>query len=278
MRALPPATMPQRRALTWRVNMRPACVFSLLLAACGGAMESRSPLDSLPIVPEPLDVQPSRCPWDLEAMVERGLEAWYVTPPLVGGVLAWQAVPSVVDSAPVNASEVVSERDFVHVVLDEGTLRFEATFELRDDRGLQIGREFWQCDQAGLSLRAIETPTRSVRFEPALTVLPSFGERGEAHGYLVFRQDEVETRMAWVWSWAAVPGQPVGQFDAPGASWRTIASVLQAADELDTYEWLTTTTWLIETDLVIPALRTQRLRISEMAHERTEQLDRLVNR
>ena len=275
---LVPTAMSRRCVWLMRISTCHACIFMLFLAACGGGSASRSPLDSVPIVPEPSEVQPSRCPWDLAAMVERGVEAWYVTPPLVGGVLAWQAVPSDVDAAQTDASEVETEREVVHVVLHEGTLRFEATFELRDDRGLQVGREFWQCDEAGLSLRAIETPMRSVRFEPALTVLPSIGSMGEAHGQLVFQQDEVETRMAWVWSWAAVPGQPVGHFDASGASWRTIASVLQAADELGTYEWLTTTTWLIESDLVIPALRTQRLRISDMEHERTEQLDRLVNR
>jgi len=252
--------------------------FMQALVACGGPSATRSPLDPVPIVPAAPPMQRSLCPWDLEAMVERGVEAWYVTPPLVGGVLAWTAEPAVGEQSLADESEGVSERAIMEVASGDGVVRFEATFELRDDRGLQTGREFWQCDEAGLALRAIETPTRQVRFEPPLTVLPSVGERGELHGQLVFQQDGVETRMAWVWSWAAVPGQPIGHFDAPGASWRTIASVLQAADELGSYEWLTTTTWLIESDLVIPALRTQRLRISDMQQERTEQLDRLVNR
>lgn len=247
-----------------------------LLAACTGASQTVSPLDVQPVMPAAPEIAQSLCPWDLQAMADRGVQAWYLTPPVSGGVLGWEAVTP--DDA-VAANEGSADAVPVEAtVADDGATLFEATFELRDDRGLQTGREFWRCDQTGLSLRSVETPTRSVRFEPALLVLPSTGQTGEAHGTLLFQQDGVETRMAWVWSWAAVPGQPVGNFDAPGVEWRTIASVLQAADETSSYEWLTTTTWLMESDLAVPALRTQRLRISDTEQERTEQLDRLVNR
>jgi hypothetical protein len=267
---------PRRRVASRSVRTLVTLAAVVLLAACSGASQTVSPLDVQPVMPATLEVVQSLCPWDLQAMADRGVQAWYLTPPVAGGVLGWEAVTH---EEAVAATEGSVDAVLVEpTVVEDGATLFEATFELRDDRGLQTGREFWRCDQTGLSLRSVETPTRSVRFEPALLVLPSTGQTGEAHGTLLFQQDGVETRMAWVWSWAAVPGQPIGNFDAPGVEWRTIASVLQAADETSSYEWLTTTTWLTESDLVVPALRTQRVRISGTEQERTEQLDRLVNR
>jgi hypothetical protein len=196
------------------------------------------------------DAAAGRCPWDLGTMAASAVDANYLLPPIPEARMNWQVMDT-----------------------PRGSFALSAAFRLRDDGGLQQGTEHYFCDSAGLHLSVVETSIRRVRFEPPLLVLPATLGSGEAHGRIVFTENDTEEIFAYSFSWVT---QPLGLADELGLhafDAVRVASVLDTASERYARRWSTLSDWLTSDTLILPHRRVQTVAIDDDDAQREERLD-----
>lgn len=183
-------------------------------------------------------------------MADSGIDASYLLPPIAEARMNWQVLET-----------------------PRGSFALSASFRLRDDGGLQQGTEHYFCDADGLHLAVVETTVRRVRFEPPLLVLPSTRSTGEAHGRIVFTEDDEEEIFAYSFSWATQPISLADELGLFAFDSIRVASVLDTASERYARRWSTMTDWLTSDSLLLPHRRMQTVAIDDDDAQREERLD-----
>jgi hypothetical protein len=190
------------------------------------------------------------CPWDLQAMHRRGINANYLLPPILEAMMSWTV------SAEPDAGDQLTVR-----------------FSLRDENGLQAGAEHYSCHREGLRLTAVTTAIRRVTFEPPLLVLPSTEGNREAHGRIVFNDDGNEEILAYSWSSVTQNAGVVDEYSGSSGLRRRVTSVLDTGSERHARRWSTMTEWLVTPELVVATRRFQTVGIDDESAAREERLD-----